>query len=74
MIIYGNKCNLAIIEYFLKEMEMEFMREHYHTNILYGFKVKLNQEAYLQRLQLAYGKEDISRAIVFSWFTEFHRC
>ncbi|XP_035226618.1 protein GVQW3-like [Stegodyphus dumicola] len=37
------------------------------------FKVGSNQEECVQRLHLVFGYEDLSRAIVFRWFIEFHR-
>ena len=41
--------------------------------IFYDFKAGLNQEEYVQRLQLASGDESPARATVFRWFKEFSR-
>lgn len=47
---------------------MQLMIEPYSVMIFYDFKVGVNQEEYLQRLQLAYGNEALPYVAVFSWF------
>ena len=46
-------------------------REHYRAMIFYDFKVELNQEEYVQWLQLAFGNE--CHATLFKSFKEFCR-
>ena len=47
---------------------MELTREHFGAIIFYDFKVGLNQEACIQRLQLAFDDKSPARATVFRWF------
>ena len=47
---------------------MELTRDNFRAIIFYDFKAGLNQEEYVQRLQLAFGDESPARAIVFRWF------
>ena len=49
------------------------MREHFRSIIFYDFKVGLNQEACIQRLQLAFDDKSPARATVFRSFKEFSR-
>ena len=44
---------------------MELMREHFRAIIFYDFKAGLNQEEFVQRLQLAFVDESPARATVF---------
>ncbi|GFX84414.1 histone-lysine N-methyltransferase SETMAR [Trichonephila clavipes] len=46
-------------------------REYYRAMIFYDFKAGLNEEEYVQRLQLAFGDESPCHATVFKWFKEF---
>lgn len=39
-----------------------------------GFKRKEKKKKCLQRLQLPFGNEALSRVALFRWFTEFHKC
>ena len=43
---------------------MELKQEYYRAVIFYDFKVGLDQEECLQRLQSAYGEENPSRAAI----------
>lgn len=52
---------------------MALARKHIRANIFYAFKVKQNQEEFLQRVQLAYRNISPFRTTVFSWFTEFSK-
>lgn len=63
---------------------MELTHEHYRGTIFYDFKVKLNQQDCLQRLQLTYGNEatscdtvlnDLQNVVeveIFSWMKNTH--
>ncbi|GFV82407.1 histone-lysine N-methyltransferase SETMAR [Trichonephila clavipes] len=53
------------------EEKMQLTREHYRAMIFYNFKAELNQQEFVQRLQLAFGDESPCRATVFRWFKEF---
>ena len=44
---------------------MELTRERFCAIIYYDFKAGLNQEEWVQRLQLAIGDEYVARATVF---------
>ena len=48
-------------------------REHFRALIFYDFKVGVNQEESVQRLQLAFGDDSTARTTVFRWFKEFSR-
>ncbi|GFU96536.1 histone-lysine N-methyltransferase SETMAR [Trichonephila clavipes] len=51
--------------------KMELMREHHRTMIFYDFTAGLNQDKYVQRLQLEFGDESPCYATVFRRFKEF---
>lgn len=55
------------------EEEREFMQARYFPLIFREFEAGLNQEKYLQRLQLAYENESQSRPILYRLSKEFHR-
>lgn len=46
---------------------MKLTLEHYRAMVFNDFKLLLNKEQCLQRLQLAYGNKGPSRATVFRW-------
>ena len=52
---------------------MDLTREHYRVIIFYDFKLLLNQDECVQRLQLAFGDESPARATVFSRFNPLTR-
>ena len=69
MKICSNNCNLSVTNLILKERKMEFTGYDYRAMILYDFKVKLDQEEYIDRLQLAYREQALicdSHRISFS--------
>lgn len=59
------------IEKILKEQKMELTSEHYRAMIFYGYKVEINQEKFLQHLQLVYSNEAPFDSTEFRWCTEF---